>query len=287
MGYLIEAIRSIEQQTYPDVEVITVVDGGYELYKTVKTSLCSEKLSVDLRIVRNQGPRGLSTCRNIGVACTNADIVCFLDDDAVAHEKWIEELVRIYSQYPRAIGVGGPLLPLGEIPWWIPKGFYWLLGVNQPEALDSDVVSVRNLYGSNMSFRREVFSKVGEFRCDLGLKGTTLLQAEEAEFCIRCLKALNGIILFNPRAIVYHRILPHRLKPSYLYRRAFYQGYSKALLGRVYGLSVLNTERRHLKEVLKALVKPSLSLREWVKKTVSATLTLTVGLGFLWGLYKS
>jgi glucosyl-dolichyl phosphate glucuronosyltransferase len=45
--------------------------------------------------------------------------VAFLDDDAIADERWLDELLMPYA-HPRVLGVGGRLEPLRRKPrpWW-------------------------------------------------------------------------------------------------------------------------------------------------------------------------
>ena len=291
LSYLIEAISSIANQTYTNVETIIVVDHNVELYKHLLKKLPSIFPSLNLKILFNNRQKGLSPSRNLGVSHSSGDIICFMDDDAMADKQWISEVVKTYKEYPDACGVGGPILPLGKIPWWMPRDFYWLLGITSNNH-NNTVIEVRNTFGSNISFRKEVFRTVGLFNENLGLKGAGLTQAEEVDFCLRCIRKMNCKILCNPRAIIYHRILPQRLKLKYLLKRAFNQGISKALLKIQYrSWDILSVERKYLVKVLKNNLKMLVTFPKNPKKLVhiilSTMFTITVGLGFAHKLVTS
>ena len=241
---------------------------------------------LNMKILLNRGQKGLSASRNIGIIHSSGDIICFLDDDAIADKHWVEELIKTYNEYPDALGVGGPILPLGKIPWWMPEDFYWLLGVTPSSLHSNNIAKIRNTFGSNISFRKRVFEKVGLFNEGLGFSGTKLSQAEETEICIRCTKKLKGLILYNPKAIVYHHILPQRTKLSYLLKRAYNQGFSKAILKFLHrDFNVLYVEYKYLIEVLRNVLSSiaSASVKGLAHAALSIAFTALVGLGYISG----
>ena len=286
IGLLTNAVKSISNQTYRNTEVIIVVDNNLKLYNLLR-EFPDRFANLDIRVLLNNAKRGLSPSRNVGIMNSSGDIVCFMDDDAEADKHWVEELVKTYEQYLEVCGVGGPILPLGKVPWWLAEEFQWLIGVTPEAIYGSKVVEVRNTFGSNSSFRREVFERVGLFNDRLGISGKDLLQAEETEFCVRCMRTLNKKIIYNPRAIVYHRVLPHRLRLSYLARRAFKQGLSKAMLSSVLGNEVLSVERKFLVGVLRNSVKRVLTIKGLTQSALATLLTASVAMGFMYGKAKN
>ncbi|SHG11029.1 Glycosyltransferase, GT2 family [Flavobacterium micromati] len=56
--------------------------------------------------------RGLTRQRNFGIKKVDidADIICFLDDDTVLTENYFQELLKTYTIYPEALGVGGYII---------------------------------------------------------------------------------------------------------------------------------------------------------------------------------
>ena len=91
------------------------------------------------------------------------DIVAFLDDDAVADANWLKFFMDSYSD-PAVAGVGGLTLPSWGTaqPSWFPTEFYWVVGCSYV-GMPTSPAPVRNLFGGNASFRREIFDTVGGF----------------------------------------------------------------------------------------------------------------------------
>jgi hypothetical protein len=111
-----------------------------------------------------------------------------------------------------------------------------------------------------MSFRKSVFEQVGYFRSDVGRFGKVLLGSEEPEFSLRVLKKIpRSKIVYNPSAVVYHKVGKSRTRFQYLLRRSFYEGVSKALIVDGEGsASSLSTENRYLEYLLKTAVPSKL-----------------------------
>ena len=222
---------------------------------------------------------GLSTARNEGAEVATGDIVVFTDDDVVADPGWVEALIEIYEREDPA-GVGGnvkPIWPNGS-PWYLPSEFNWLVGVMYDHFVDEQRPQpVRNTFGCNISFNREAFLEAGGFRVDLGKNQEKPLQGEEAECCER----IDGEFWYTPDALVEHRVDPGQLTLQYLFRRAFWQGFSKAAL-----TEDTDSESSYLKYLLfrsipRRLTQPS--LRNLGQIPMVLVLTSLVGLGFVYG----
>jgi GT2 family glycosyltransferase len=283
-----EAVASLLEQTHRDLEIIVVVDGDEELYRAVTADYSGTE---PVRAVLLEKNVGISRARNAGVAEARGEVIAFIDDDAVADRSWIETLVRTYERFD-AVAVGGKVLPVwlhGE-PEHLPPELYWLVGATHEGFAGDGVSEVRNTFGPNMSFRREVFEKVGGFNQNLGFsrRGTSYVQAEEPEFALRMTKALGKSMVYNPDAVVYHKITESKTRVRTLLRRSFYQGYSKAWLKRHdVGGDPIATERAYLRTLLLKAV-PARLLRSYrfseLKKLLLLLASLVgVGLGYAYG----
>ncbi len=71
--FLLEAIESVESQSYPNLEIIVVDDGS-----TDETFSISKKENLKYIFQENKGP---SAARNIGAIAANGDWLAFLDSD--------------------------------------------------------------------------------------------------------------------------------------------------------------------------------------------------------------
>jgi glycosyltransferase involved in cell wall biosynthesis len=243
---VLAAVRSVEQQQVRPLEVILVVDHNPSLYERLRAAL------PDVRVVENQGERGLSGGKNTGVALARGDVVAFLDDDAIAEPEWLQWLGAGYTD-PAVMGVGGLTLPLWETgrPRWFPTEFDWVVGctfTGRPPGL------VRNLLGGNASFRREAFEIGGGFESRLGrsTRSTRPLGCEETEFCIRLgQRRPESFFVFEDRAVIWHRAPADRERFSYFRSRCYAEGLSKAVVTRSVGAGDgLSAERSYVARTL-------------------------------------
>ena len=240
------AVASVRSQTVPDVEIVLVIDHNEELLSKARGAFAG------VRVLPNGHPRGLSGARNTGVEVASGSIVAFLDDDAEARPDWLERLSAHY-QSDLVMGVGGAALPVwpDRAPRWLPPEFFWVVGcsyVGQPTRTEP----VRNLLGCNMSFRREVFDMVGLFTVGIGRLDARPVGCEETEFCIRVKRHKpEATILYDPRAVVDHRVGPARTRFPYFASRCYSEGLSKALVSNSVGQqNALASERRYVTRVL-------------------------------------
>ena len=288
---LIEAVDSLLKQTHTENEVIVVVDGNKELYEKVSVQFTGNEAVKTVLIESNIGVSG---ARNAGIKVARGDVIAFMDDDAFADKHWMDKLIATYREYD-AIGVGGKILPVWTqgAPDYLPEELYWLAGVTHKGFAKEKVGEVRNTFGPNMSFRKEVFEKVGMFNENLGFakRRAFYIQAEEPEFALRVRRELGKGVLYNPAAIVYHRIAPSKLKIKVLLKRAFYQGYSKALMKNLnINADSIATEKSYLRDLL--LVNMPRRLKRFYRLTELKKLSFTVasimavGLGFIYGNLK-
>jgi len=220
-----EAADSILNQTYENVEVVVVVDGTQKVYDRVEADYGD---SDDVIISCNDENLGLLASRNRGAELATGDVVAFIDDDAIADEEWVECLVRAYEE-ESAIAAGGRMVAkwVAGKPSFLPEEFYWLIGVTH-KGFTEGPGEVRNTFGSNISFRRDVFNDLGGFDTTIGgRKGDANLQGGETELCARLREQYDHGVWYDPEAEVEHKIFAYRTTFRWLVDRAFWQGYSK------------------------------------------------------------
>jgi glucosyl-dolichyl phosphate glucuronosyltransferase len=243
---VLAAVASIQNQTTTPDEIVVVVDHNPDLYDRLRKAL------PDVTVVANRQQRGLSGGKNTGVAVTSSDVVTFLDDDAVAHPDWLGHLRDAYTD-DCIVGVGGTTLPRWESarPRWFPEEFDWVLGCTFN---GREPGPVRNLLGGNASFRREVFSVAGGFPSHIGRTSAQRrpLGCEETEFCIRVSQHRpDWTYVFEPRAVIWHRVPAARERFAYFRSRCFAEGLSKAAVTRSVGVADgLSVERRYTTRTL-------------------------------------
>ncbi|MDS0258461.1 glycosyltransferase [Haloarcula sp. S1CR25-12] len=224
------AAESVLGQRHEDVELVLVSDGNDALYERFEADFGDRD---DVVCTRTDENVGLAAARNTGAAVATGDVFAFFDDDAVADRDWLAELVSVYERrdVPAAGGRMVPYWVAGK-PAFLPEEFYWLVGVTHrgfgPDGDPDEAGEVRNTFGSNISFRRDVYESLGGFEKEIGGRtGEKNLQAEEPELCARMRSEYGHGVYYTPDARVAHKIFDYRTDPGWLVDRAFWQGYSK------------------------------------------------------------
>jgi glycosyltransferase involved in cell wall biosynthesis len=226
-----EAAESVFAQTYDPVELVLISDGDEAVYDRYQQEFGD---SDSVRIHCNDENVGLLESRNNGARVATGDVVAFMDDDAIAEPDWLAELVAAYHQAD-ATAVGGRMTAawVAGKPAFLPAEFYWLVGVTHrgfgPPGGDEETAGeVRNTFGSNISFDREVFLDLGGFDGNIGgRQGDANLQGGETELAARLEDEYDTGVYYTPEAKVAHKIFEYRTEPGWLLDRAFWQGYSK------------------------------------------------------------
>jgi GT2 family glycosyltransferase len=282
---IVAAVGSVAAQDVAAAETLVIVDHNPALLSRAQEEFGPR----GVRVLPNAHKQGLSGARNTAIAEAIGEVVVFLDDDAAARPGWLAALLAPYSD-PTVAAVGGvahprwpvnrPRLLPGAAPYdpnatgeldWIVGCTYTGQPVRQSE--------VRNLMGCNMSFRREVFERVGGFAEDIGRIGKNPLGCEETELCIRARQAYQRAgekirIVFEPAAVVDHRVSADRVEWAYLRRRSWAEGLSKAAVSKLVGSDdALSTERSYVAKVL-----PTAVLRELKEGRVSSAAAVVTAL---------
>ena len=242
---VLEAVNSLNNQDYKDFETLIVIDKNDILLKKLEYNL-QDHIKI---IVSNK--KGLSNARNEGIKNSNHEIVAFLDDDAIAEQNWLSVLMENFND-PNVMAAGGKIEPLWKYsrPKWFPEELDWIVGCTYKGHPEKRCL-VRNVIGCNMAFRKVVFNKVGMFETSVGRVGKRLLAGEEMELCYRTLNEIpNSMIIYDPKATVYHKVHEYRHTKRYSRQRAYNEGLSKAYIKKLQkesSNSVLSTENTYTK----------------------------------------
>lgn len=289
---VLAAVESARTQSPAPEEILLVVDHNPGLAARLR----AERLPGPVTVLDNVRQHGLSGARNTALAQVTGEVVVFLDDDASAPPGWLAALTAPYAD-DRVVAVGGAATPVwpDHRPGTLPAGpgdpprgeLDWVVGctyAGQPTTL----ADVRNLMGCNMSFRREVFGRVGGFTEGIGRVGTVPLGCEETELCIRVRQDDPAArILFEPAALVRHRVSDDRLTWSYLRRRAYAEGVSKAAVSTVVGSAdALSTERAYTSRIVPAGIARELAHGRVAGAFALVLAVLCAGFGYAAGTVR-
>lgn len=96
--YLEEAVRSVADQTFTDIEIIVVDDGSTDDTSQILARLKS--LDRRVNVIRRAKPGGAASARNAGLRVARGEFVAFLDADDIYVRDKIEQQVEVFRNYP-------------------------------------------------------------------------------------------------------------------------------------------------------------------------------------------
>jgi GT2 family glycosyltransferase len=211
-----EALAALREQV--DEGALALVTSGLE-----PAAVEAHQAAFDGPVLSEPRP-GLSRARNRALAWAgSADVLAFVDDDAVVDPGWWEALRRAWAEEPADVAcIGGPIRPRYDTPPppWFSDGIAHALTLldRGPEQRDLEAA-----YGANISFRVEPLRQVGGFDPGLGHAGGRIFFAEEV-VAQRALERLGFRTRYVPDASVLHVIPPERLTRASFLRRRFAYG---------------------------------------------------------------
>jgi GT2 family glycosyltransferase len=210
-----ETLDSIIIQTTLPKEIIIVDDSDNDEIETLVEHRKNEFRGgeIFLKYIRNEKEKSLTIARNIGIEKSIGDVILFLDDDVVLDKNYISEILRIYKDYPNALGVQGYITYivtskfLNIINKILFRGYFEKAkcrilpsGYSTYPYLLDKVVTCQWLSGANHSYRRELLQR---FRYDGNLKRYSYV--EDADLSYRVYKKYLNSLYITPYARLIHK----------------------------------------------------------------------------------
>lgn len=287
---LSDCIYSVLEQDYDNFEVV-VISESEEVSEFVVDEFGSvDKVSVE-DIDNPDG--GVSVARNAAVNATDGEVIAYIDSDAIAQDGWLKSIGEIYRD-KNVLAVGGRAVAEWEHkrPKYLPDEFLWLVGVTHKGHAESGSV-VRSTFGCNMSYRKSILTEL-RFNENLGKEHGYNLQGEEPELGLRMREKFNSGMYYTKDSTVSHRIDAEQSKFSWLSKRAYLQGVSKAIIEKETKGNSLSTDKGFLSYIVRT------SIPTYLKNTISGLqfsslmhlfgilyLTFLVGIGYIVGRMKT
>jgi len=213
---------------------------------------------------------GLSAARNAGIRAASGNVIAFVDDDTVVHERWLEALLAGFDG-PRVLAVTGGVLP-AELRTRAQVVFERRMGHasrgHARIAYDAAFFEPQVAYGvpvwaigagANMAFRREAFDRVGLFDERLGAGATGC--SEDSELWYRLLAA-GYECRYEPDSVVLHH---HRAGMDDLRRQAY--AYLKGHVAALYVQYARHGHRGNLRRI--ALTLPGFLIERTVEELLA------------------
>jgi glycosyltransferase involved in cell wall biosynthesis len=171
---------------------------------------------------------GLHNARHAGAKAARGEILAYVDDDVIAPSGWLGAILEPFDD-PLVAVAGGKILPRWEAqpPEWLsqfPPDYLSLLDLGEERR---ELSWPGGVYGCNMAVRRSVLYEVGGFNPDaMGDRRLVWLRGDGETGLHRKVYAAGYKVIYEPRAWLYHRIPPERLRAKAFYRRGMRSGLS-------------------------------------------------------------
>lgn len=224
LGRLFASLRLSLSRIGASYEMFVVNNG--DVPNTAKILELSKAANLEIEVL---GPTpGKSWGLNEGLKRARGRIICPLDDDVVVAPDWAENLLEAHAS-TGFDAVQGKILP-GVDPQGKAAHPEKLREYNIP-IIDygEEVREIRGLTGTNGSFRREVFEKVGFYDTRLGPGASGF--SEDTEYSMR-IRREGFKIGYTPRAVVYHELDPARYGLAVKRSVQFRKGLSRSVYRR-------------------------------------------------------
>ncbi|HEX6390114.1 MAG TPA: glycosyltransferase, partial [Solirubrobacteraceae bacterium] len=190
-AYLDVALASVAAQTRAAGAELLVIDDGPD----DDTRVVAARHGA--RYLAHAAPRGLNAARNSALRSTDAELICFLDDDVRVGPGWLDALLRAAGELPDEVGCfTGPIRAVFE------DHRFRTCGREGPPVTHLDLGSAdtdaAHAWGANMAVRGSAVARVGEFAEHHQLYG------DEQEWQARLIAA-GGRIRYVAAAAIEHR----------------------------------------------------------------------------------
>lgn len=216
---LANALESVAHSAFPaavDWEVLVVDNNSTDQTPAVVNSF-TQKYPGRFRYLFEPLP-GKSRALNAGIREARGALLAFTDDDVIVEPAWLHRLTLPLASGECA-GVAGRILPERTFspPRWIPlndRDALAPLAIFNPDREAGPIHT--SPYGANMAFQKCVLEKYGGFRTDLGPEpgSGNPQKSEDSELGQRLLTA-GERLRYEPAALVYHSVPPHRARKKY------------------------------------------------------------------------
>jgi glycosyltransferase involved in cell wall biosynthesis len=200
-GLLPEALTSIQQQTYPNWELIVVEDGSQDGTEVIVHAFAKVAAPRKVRYLRHTQNQGLSATRNTAIAAAHGKYLALLDHDDTWHPQHLSKLVTVLEE------------GTADIAYATAKFFDYhskeSLGIHGPKGSEwhnfpNSLLNRNYIAASSVVMRRQVPVRIGGF-------DPQLRRVEDLDYWLRCAEAgctfeyvdqvTNGYRQQNPTAM--------------------------------------------------------------------------------------
>ncbi len=166
--------------------------------------------------------QGASFARNTGAEIAKFDWLCFIDDDAIAHKDFVQNIIRHINDQPFVHGFGGRIIPryIPTEPKWMSYYVSSMVGNFDYAPVACTFKNGKYPLESNMIVSKKIFEQIGGFNTQLpGVVGTVRIGGEGKDLFYKIMD-LGHTIYYDPTIIVEHVVETKKLTKEYMYRVA-------------------------------------------------------------------
>lgn len=230
---LATALQSLCGQRLQDCYELLIVDNqSMDETRSVADKVIAANPQRLIRYVQESVP-GLLSGRHRGALEAKSNLLIFVDDDIEALPDWLQAFVESF-QDPSVQLVSGPSLPSYENPppawlenFWTgtPYGGRMCTWLSLIDLGNREVpVDPTFVFGLNLGIRRSALFAAGGFHPDCIPDHLQHWQGDGETGLARNVRRLGFRAIYQPKALVRHRIPSSRLSVEYFERRGYYQG---------------------------------------------------------------
>jgi glycosyltransferase involved in cell wall biosynthesis len=213
--------------------------------------------------------QGASYARNKGGALAKGEWLCFMDDDAIATDDYIKNIILHTETKPHVLGFGGKIIPkyIPNEPKWMSYYVSSLVGNFDYSPTACEFKNGKYPLESNMIVKKSIFELIGGFNVAIpGVVGTLRIGGEGKELFYKII-ALGEKIYYDPTLCVYHVVEVKKLTSEYMYRVA--SGIGRGEKARTKAIS----KWAYINKILEYLIKLAASVILGIKYIFQATPT--------------
>jgi len=211
-NFLFKCLNSLNNQTAnkSDFEVVVVDNNSSDNTKEVCLNFINNNPELNLSYTI-EPKQGLSFARNKGIEVAKADIISYIDDDAIAKENFVENLIIAFDRNPEYKALGGRIEPIyeqGDEPLWMSRYTFGI--VSKVDYGNTEKEFPKKFpTGCNMAFRKDILKEIGGFNVDL-------VYRSDEKYVFKKLTKKNIKILYAPDVFVNHFIEALRTTPEHV-----------------------------------------------------------------------
>jgi glycosyltransferase involved in cell wall biosynthesis len=208
-SYIAEALKSIQSQTFSDIEIVVADDGSKDRTRRIAERIASTDQRIT--VVGTSDNRGISGALNLGLTFCHAPYIAKMDGDDIALPTRLEKQLRLLEENPDIALVGCATTAIDQSGRLIPG-----LGISQ-KPITQEAVADTLLLAPPCSHiwlaRREVYDTLSGYR--------EIEVAEDYDFLLRAIS--SGFRITNlPESLMLIRTRSGNVSSRLEQRKAHY-----------------------------------------------------------------